>query len=432
MWILPKNYPLSSAFAADLVASREDLTLPGLNIEQSLMWRSSASPLQTWLRRWKTDSYLPHLYTRILKPSRRTCFEEKLASSLADIHANLSQQQESDSEQMTQDTCGRTSGDTSKQLDLLDAFLKTSRDTSRLDSPASSAIWKKIVTEQRGEYSVRVKSALLTRESEFTSWLSPTTIDISRTPSGMQKRVEYRASIGRKYVEGCLTEQVMNRQQNWATPRTTDAKGGARTLNEKGQRITLSDPTKTYGANLSDQVRLWPTVTTDSASSRTKKYAQGGTPLSMAVNTWLTPMVQDSKHSGTNPGPNGKRQLLVNQVNWPTPTVQDGNKATKKMRDNHQNNLTAVVFSQEAFPTPTTRDWKGGYNEASLTRSDGKSRRFDALPNAVIGGVGTDIVTGHLNPDWVEWLMGVPTGWTALGSWGTGSCQQQPPKRGEC
>jgi len=21
---------------------------------------------------------------------------------------------------------------------------------------------------------------------------------------------------------------------------------------------------------------------------------------------------------------------------------------------------------------------------------------------------------GHLNPDWVEWLMGVPTGWTEL------------------
>jgi hypothetical protein len=32
MWILPKNYPLSSAFAQDMVASKEDLTLPRLNI----------------------------------------------------------------------------------------------------------------------------------------------------------------------------------------------------------------------------------------------------------------------------------------------------------------------------------------------------------------------------------------------------------------
>ena len=70
---------------------------------------------------------------------------------------------------------------------------------------------------------------------------------------------------------------------------------------------------------------------------------------------------------------------------WPTPTVQDSNKATKKLRDNHQNNLTAIVFNQQ-LPTPTSRDWKGGYAEKSLTRKDGKSRRFDALPNAAIGG----------------------------------------------
>jgi site-specific DNA-cytosine methylase len=74
MWILPKNYLLSSAFAQDMVASKEDLTLPGLNIESSLMWRSKPSPLRTWLTRWKTDSYLPHLFTRILKPSLRIIF----------------------------------------------------------------------------------------------------------------------------------------------------------------------------------------------------------------------------------------------------------------------------------------------------------------------------------------------------------------------
>ena len=346
MWILPKNYPLSSAFAADMVESKEDLTLPGLNIESSLMSRSKPSALPTWLRRWKADSYLPHLFLRILKPFQRRSFETAVTSSLAVTRANPFQRLECEKERTTQDTSGLSYGDTLQQLDLIECSLKTSRVTSRLDCPQLLPTWKKIVTDQRGEYSQRVKSALLTRESESSSW---------------------------------------------------------------------------------------PTPTTDSASSRTKKYAQGGTPLSMAVQT------------------------------WPTPTVQDASKATKKMRDNHQNNLTAVVFSQETFPTPTaseaehyrlrgtsqssqsltalarasklfptpaTRDWKGGYNEASLTRADGKSRRFDALPNAAIGGVGTDIVPGHLNPDWVEWLMGVPTGWTALGSWGTQSYQQQPPKHG--
>jgi len=116
-----------------------------------------------------------------------------------------------------------------------------------------------------------------------------------------------------------------------------------------------------------------------------------------------------------------KSEPLTNaseSTSWPTPTVQDSNKATKKLRDNHQNNLTAIVFNEQ-LPTPTSRDYKGGYAEKSLTRKDGKSRRFDALPNAAIGGVGTDIVAGHLNPNWIEWLMGVPTGLTELGCWET-------------
>ena len=173
MWILPKNYPLSSAFAADMVESKEDLTLPGLNIESSLMSRSKPSALPTWLRRWKADSYLPHLYGRILKPSRHTCFETKLASLHPAILVNLSQQQDSEKEKTTQDTCGLTSGDTLNQLDLFSASLKTSRDISRLDSPQLSAIWKKMVIDQRGEYSQRVKSALHTREKESTLWPTP-------------------------------------------------------------------------------------------------------------------------------------------------------------------------------------------------------------------------------------------------------------------
>ena len=136
MWILPKNYPLSSHFVQDMVESKEDLTLPGLNIESSLMLKSKPSPLRTWFRRWKPDSYLPHLFTRILKPSHRKSFEEKLAFSLEDTHVNLSHQQESDLEKTTPDTYGRISGDTSKQLDLFSASSKMSKDTSRLDSPA--------------------------------------------------------------------------------------------------------------------------------------------------------------------------------------------------------------------------------------------------------------------------------------------------------
>jgi len=179
VWILPKNYPLSSHFAQDMVALKEDLTLPGLNIEQSLMSRSKPTRLRTWQTRWKEGSFYLAVYGRILKPCQYNLFETKLTSSLAAIHVNHSVQQESDLEKKTQDTCGLTSGDTLNQLDLFESSLKTSKDTSVLDCEKSLATWKALVIKRRGEYSQRVKLALLTREKESTSWPTATVFDVT-------------------------------------------------------------------------------------------------------------------------------------------------------------------------------------------------------------------------------------------------------------
>lgn len=80
----------------------------------------------------------------------------------------------------------------------------------------------------------------------------------------------------------------------------------------------------------------------------------------------------------------------------PTATANQGSPSMQKR------------YSRPFFPTPTARDYKGGYRTESLIRKDGKSRAFDQLPNAVIDGKGTETVFGQLNPAWVEWLMGFP------------------------
>ena len=177
MWILPKNYPLSSHFVQDMVERKEDLTLQGLNIESSLMSKSKPTRLRTWQTRWKQGSFYPHLFGRILKPCQYSLFETKLTSLLAAIHVSPLVQQDSEKEQMIQDTCGLTLGDTLNQLDLFGASLKTSKDISALDSEKSLATWKALVTSARGEYSVRVKLALLTKEKESTSWPTPSARD---------------------------------------------------------------------------------------------------------------------------------------------------------------------------------------------------------------------------------------------------------------
>ena len=320
MWILPKNYPLSSHFAADMLESKEDLSLPGLNIEQSLMWRSSPSPLRTWLQRWKRVGWFQHLSGRILKPSQHKSLETKLMSSLLGIHVNHSVQQEGGREKTIQDIFGLSSENTSQQLDLFGASLKMSKDTSALDSEMCLKIWQDSVISQRGEYSARLKLAHHIREKESLSW---------------------------------------------PTPNTSDS----------------------LNANL--------------------KPGKDGVPHDIKWR-YLRGMVQ----------------LM------PTPSAIEATKY--RMRGNSQasKSLSSLARQGKLMPTPASRDWKGGYAEKSLTRRDGKSRRFDLLPNAAIGGVGTDIVPGHLNPTWVEWLQGVETGWTELGSWGTELSPKQQQKRG--
>jgi hypothetical protein len=50
-----------------------------------------------------------------------------------------------------------------------------------------------------------------------------------------------------------------------------------------------------------------------------------------------------------------------------------------------------------------------GSSPAALTRRSGADRSNDRLDHAVMALDG-----GHLNPEWAEWLMGWPIGWTDL------------------
>jgi len=114
----------------------------------------------------------------------------------------------------------------------------------------------------------------------------------------------------------------------------------------------------------------------------------------------------------------------------PIPTTQEiehpeakltstGRRESKDGKSSHSLNLAdSVKMAQPAmFPTPTARDYKGGYRTESLTRKDGKSRAVDALPNAVLGGKGVETATGQLNPAWVCWLMGYPLDYLDLGGY---------------
>jgi len=120
--------------------------------------------------------------------------------------------------------------------------------------------------------------------------------------------------------------------------------------------------------------------------------------------------------------PNKPRLTLKGMVKlWQTPVADDAvERAAGKLNSRGEPKLSAQV---KLWPTPKSRDWKG------------QSQRWihgpmDSLANLDTGD-GTPI-GGLLNPDWVEWLMGWPIGWTDLEPLATDRFRQWLDSHGEC
>ena len=224
MWILPTQLH-TSAFVPDmqeLILGYKDQSEA---CEQSLMLKSTHSPWLTWSQRWRMDSWMQHLYGRMLKHSHTDSFTEKWTSSLPDIPVSHSPLPESKKEQTTRGISGRGS-----QMELLlcsqeYVSSKTSNNTSISDSKMSSEIWQKEVTRRHGEYSRRLKSAHLTRGKESLLWPTP----MSRDHKGGQYSGEAMNSqnkLQRMYPLPVFLEklpQMLQKKQHTENNMTTDS-----------------------------------------------------------------------------------------------------------------------------------------------------------------------------------------------------------------
>lgn len=86
---------------------------------------------------------------------------------------------------------------------------------------------------------------------------------------------------------------------------------------------------------------------------------------------------------------------------WPTPTASLGTKGGRiTPRKSREGGALIEAVSARTWATATARDWRSG--KASQVTHERNSRPL------------SEQVGGLLNPDWVEWLMGWPIGWTAL------------------
>ena len=81
---------------------------------------------------------------------------------------------------------------------------------------------------------------------------------------------------------------------------------------------------------------------------------------------------------------------------WPTPLSSDATHGGPNQRDSR--GRPSLTMAAMMWPTPTKSDGMGGPGNSG--RDGGENLRTAA--------------GGRLNPNWVEWLMGWPIGWTDL------------------
>lgn len=151
-------------------------------------------------------------------------------------------------------------------------------------------------------------------------------------------------------------------------------------------------------ATLAGAAKLWPTPDACATERDNRSLSPGAAnrpTLAKAAKLWPTPTGQDGENNG---GPSqysrNSAPLNVAVKLFPTPTGDDANNVKRA-----SGSFQSLSREVQMFPTPTS-----GNGENAHGQIPGNFR--EAMEK--IG------VSGSLNPDWVEWLMGFPIGHTAL------------------
>jgi hypothetical protein len=190
---------------------------------------------------------------------------------------------------------------------------------------------------------------------------------------------------------------------------------------------------------------LWPTQDTYQGGTRSNQQYEKASHMirpqdQVKHENWPTPMQSDTFTANMKSTQQNQGSLhsvtLAQKVNWPTPTTprphDNENTVGKYYPSQNQKDLIFAVNQyptpsasmmkmqdmeqakyagndpkrpkyKDAYPTPTSRDWKDGTSIGN------------APANHLLGrAVEPTKTNGSLDPEFVEYLMGYPKGWTDL------------------
>jgi len=242
-------------------------------------------------------------------------------------------------------------------------------------------------------------------------WATPTTMDTLPPKSSVALTREATTARPGRSRPGNLRDQISNTDawetitnsqpatpDLWRTPDANMASGGASNA--------LARKEQDHAVSLADQVNtpeVWPTpITSDGRGGVGPRKGATNLNLRTAV-AYHTPRANDGEKRGNlADDPRNGLPAQVQQHNWPTPKALDAEKGPSQGELLRNSPTLAAMVA--VVPTPTVNDAKNSTlppSQASHDNLPGYLLRDGEKPG------------GQLNPDWVEWLMGWPVGWTA-------------------
>lgn len=144
--------------------------------------------------------------------------------------------------------------------------------------------------------------------------------------------------------------------------------------------------------------------------------------LETLASRWPTPMRADAERtSDTITNRDGNWSLTGEARAWYTPDVPNGG----RMRVGSTATKEQVGLENQVnreWATPTSRDHKDGANPSGSVPTNSLLGR-QAPRTTGAGSPGTSGLRLRLNPEFVEWLMGWPRGWTDFAPVATEWCR---------
>ena len=380
MWIIPKNISDTCPSVADTKGLDLDSEEFSQMCEKSLMLKSKPSLSPTWLLRWKRLKWMQHLCSRTLKNSHSESFVDAWTSCLEDSHVSPLVEQENNSQLKTPVTSSPTSLKESESASQQLSFSKMLRElsapkqkTENQFSSMCSKAWKKWVTEQRQEYSQRLKLELPIKGSESLSWPTARTSDAEGGRIKTELTDKGFRSLRAKSNQwfGAKLRDAVETYENWATPNTMDWMP-PRSEEALRRQANTTRKGRTKPANLREQVN--PRALEIYTEERQKN--------------WPTPTASDHKGSGPTVIRKDGKDRSMGRLDY----------ATERAGPPDQEKNSTSGKNQESWGTPSASDYKG---------HPGKNSQQKRITKQVSN-------PNRLSPNWVEQLMGIPVGWTQL------------------